>query len=185
MSPEIPEYNLSGVFIRCVYSRAWERQLELVSGVSHLNSQGLCVFGSLPIERRRSKDDHTGYVPQTSHGLCTILMICVPRRLAGAIRARILAIVSLRVCSGPQRVSDQAEILTEPSIFEISPYSIILGQPTSYTHIRRSLRTSSPPHTHHQSDSVYRNGNQSFPPRAEQYDSTFLIFKVTFAVPAP
>jgi len=91
----------------------------------------------------------------------------------------------LRVCSGPQRVSDQAEILTEPSIFEISPYSIILGQPTSYTHIRRSLRTSSPPHIHHQSDSVYRNGNQSFPPRAEQYDSTFLIFKVTFAVPAP
>jgi len=29
------------------------------------------VFGSLPIERRRSKDDHTGYVSQTSHDLCT------------------------------------------------------------------------------------------------------------------
>ena len=90
-----------------------------------------------------------------THDLCTTTT-------GGAIKARILAIVSLRVCSGPQRVSDQAENLTEPSIFEMLPCGIILGQPTSHIHIRRSLRTSSPPHTHHQSDSVYRNGNQSF-----------------------
>jgi len=32
----------------------------------------ICVFGSLPTERCRPKDDHTGYVSQTSRGLCTI-----------------------------------------------------------------------------------------------------------------
>jgi len=30
-------------------------------------------------------------------------MICAPRQLAGDIKAGILAIVSLRVCSGPQQ----------------------------------------------------------------------------------
>ena len=63
----------------------------------------ICVFGSLPVERRRSKDDHSSYVSQASHGLCTILMICAPPRLTGDIKARTLVIVSLRVCSGPQQ----------------------------------------------------------------------------------
>jgi len=42
-------------------------------------------------------------VSQTSHGLCTILMICTPRHLAGDIKARIPVIVPLRVCNGPQQ----------------------------------------------------------------------------------
>jgi len=36
-------------------------------------------------------------------GMCTILMICAPRRLAGDIKDHTLVIASLRVCSGPQQ----------------------------------------------------------------------------------
>jgi len=49
------------------------------------------VFGSLPIEKRRSK-------------FLRRLTICAPRHLAGDIKARILVIAD--------RVSDRAEILT-------------------------------------------------------------------------
>jgi len=53
------------------------------------------------------KDDHTGYVSQMSQGLCTILMICAPRRLVGDITARIFVIISFRVSRRAQLYSSE------------------------------------------------------------------------------